>query len=326
MNNILIIQTASIGDVILATNLLENLHRQYPNAKIDFLLKNGNQPLFEGHPFLNEVLIWDKSKNKYKNFRRLLFAIRKKRYDLIINVQRFLSTGILTAFSKAKTTAGFKKNPCSFLFTHSFSHSIGDNTHEIDRNLSLISKWLHNPQRIVKLYPTAKDIDFTAKYKLSPYISISPASLWFTKQLPAEKWAELIAKIPNNLTVYLLGGKNDKTLCEEIAKNARNDKVQILAGGLTLLQSAALMRDAQMNFVNDSAPLHLCSAVNAATTAVFCSTVPQFGFAPLSDNALVVECREDLACRPCGLHGHNACPQTHFKCGYGIDTGELAAF
>jgi len=323
MNKILIIQTASIGDVILATVLIENLHREYPNAKIDFLLKDGNQPLFEEHPFLHKVLIWDKSKNKYKNLFKLSHQIRRIRYDLVVNVQRFLSTGLLTVFSKAKTTTGFKKNPCSFLFTHSFPHCISDNIHEIDRNLSLISFLIQNPKRIVKLYPTKKDIDCVEKYKNGQYITISPASLWLTKQLPTEKWVEFIEKIPNNISVYLLGSEKDKNLCGKIVKNVDNKNLFILAGELSLLQSAALMQDAQMNFVNDSAPLHLCSAVDAATTAIFCSTVPQFGFAPLSSNAAVVECRENLECRPCGLHGYKTCPQKHFKCGYGIDVAEF---
>ena len=69
-----------------------------------------------------------------------------------------------------------------------------------------------------------------------------------------------------------------------------------------------------MNYVNDSAPLHIASAVDAPVTAVFCSTVPAFGYGPLSTNAHVVETEEKLACRPCGPHGHGKCPEGHFKC------------
>ena len=78
-----------------------------------------------------------------------------------------------------------------------------------------------------------------------------------------------------------------------------------------------------MNFVNDSAPMHLASSVNAKTTAIFCSTVPEFGFGPLSDLSQVVEIKEKLKCRPCGLHGKKACPEGHFKCGFEIETKAL---
>jgi heptosyltransferase-2 len=74
------------------------------------------------------------------------------------------------------------------------------------------------------------------------------------------------------------------------------------------------MKYAEMNYVNDSAPMHLASAVNAPVTAYFCSTIPEFGFGPLSENSTVVQTTEKLPCRPCGLHGKRKCPEGHFKC------------
>ena len=79
------------------------------------------------------------------------------------------------------------------------------------------------------------------------------------------------------------------------------------------------MQNAKMNYVNDSAPMHIASAMNAPTTAIFCSTIPAFGFGPLSDNSKIVETLEKLDCRPCGIHGYSACPKGHFKCGFGIE-------
>ena len=70
--------------------------------------------------------------------------------------------------------------------------------------------------------------------------------------------------------------------------------------------------------------MHLCSAMNANVTAVFCSTIPEFGFGPLATNSNVVQCRETLACKPCGLHGWKKCPEGHFKCG-DINVGDLIA-
>ncbi|MDP4826507.1 MAG: hypothetical protein NWR73_02395, partial [Flavobacteriales bacterium] len=61
-----------------------------------------------------------------------------------------------------------------------------------------------------------------------------------------------------------------------------------------------------------------CSAVDAPVTAIFCSTIPEFGFGPLGKKAHVVQTPEKLACRPCGLHGYKACPQKHFACAKGI--------
>ena len=58
--------------------------------------------------------------------------------------------------------------------------------------------------------------------------------------------------------------------------------------------------------------------MNAPTAAIFCSTIPEFGFGPLSDNSQIIQVSEKLDCRPCGLHGKKACPQGHFKCGFDI--------
>ena len=78
-----------------------------------------------------------------------------------------------------------------------------------------------------------------------------------------------------------------------------------------------------MNFTNDSAPMHFCSSVNAPTTSIFCSTVPAFGFTPLSTDSKIIQTKEHLTCRPCGLHGHKKCPKGHFKCSTTINIKEL---
>ncbi len=109
MKKILIIQTASIGDVILATPLLENLHRKYPDAVIDMMVKKGTESLFASHLYLGKLYIWNKSDHKLRNLYDILKEIQSERYDLLINVQRFFLTGLVTAFSRAKKTIGFNR-------------------------------------------------------------------------------------------------------------------------------------------------------------------------------------------------------------------------
>src|SRR5215467_2333249 len=117
MQRLLIIQTAFIGDVVLATSLIEKLHHHYPDAQIDFLVRKGNEGLLAGHPWLHELLVWDKREYKLRNLWKTIRIVRKRKYDKVINVQRFASTGLLTVFSGARETIGFDKNPLSFLFT-----------------------------------------------------------------------------------------------------------------------------------------------------------------------------------------------------------------
>lgn len=320
---ILVIQTAFIGDVILATGLLEKIHHQFPDANIDFLVRKGNESLMNDHPFLRETIVWDKKGGKYRNLLQLISRVRKTRYDLVVNVQRFANSGLITALSKAHTKIGFDKNPFSWSFDTKVPHEIGNNVHEVVRNHDLIRTLTDGEHHNPKLYPSKKDFETIEQWQSKPYLCMAPASVWFTKQFPKEKWIELIKAIPFEGNIFLLGAPSDFDLCSEIIEKSGDTRAQNLCGKLSLLQSAALMKNAEMNYVNDSAPMHLASSVNAKTCAIFCSTVPEFGFGPLADESHVVQVKETLDCRPCGLHGKKSCPQGHFKCGFDITTAQL---
>lgn len=325
MEKVLVIQTAFIGDAILGTALIEKLHQQYPESRIDYLVRNGNQSLFNGHPFLNEVLVWNKNGSKYAELFRILKTIRSNKYDAVFNIQRYMASGILTAFSGAKQKIGYRNNPLSFLFSRSVEHRFGkgfENVHEVDRVADLIAE--NSARTASKLYPSDADFEAVSKFQGTTFITIAPASVWFTKQLPTDKWVELIDRIPASINVFLIGGGSDASVVAEIAAKCKR-QITDLSGKLKLLETAALMKGAVMNFANDSAPVHLASAVNAPMCEVFCSTVPEFGFAPLSDRSYMVQSKEKLDCRPCGMHGRSACPKGHFKCATTIDVSEMVA-
>jgi heptosyltransferase-2 len=306
---ILIIQTAFLGDVILSTSVVNSIKAQYPKAQVDLLVKKGNEGLVLGHPNLNRVLIFDKSR-KWREMLRIIRANRATRYDFIINLHRFASSGLIAVLSQSKII-GFDKNPLARFYTMKLPHPISKGIHEIDRNFSLIAalgvKHLVKPS----IVPSKEAMQKVTEYQEAPYVCFAPASVWATKQLPMEKWVELSEK--QDHVIYLLGGPNDRTRCETI-KTKSPARIQNLAGELSLMESVALMKGAVRNYVNDSGPLHFASAVNAPITAYFCSTVTDFGFGPLSDDSEVNEVT-GLACRPCGLHGKKECPEGHFKCG-----------
>jgi heptosyltransferase-2 len=268
-------------------------------------------------------LTWNKKENKRKNLFRLLKTIRSSKYDKVINLQRFAATGLLTGFSKAKERIGFDKNPISFLFTKKVSHHFKEGIHEVERNNKLIEIFTDSTFNKPKLYPTSENETEILPYTHSPYVCLFPASVWFTKQYPEEKWIDLINQMPAQFNIYLLGGKTDVEMCERIMTKAVNKNVKILAGKLNFLSSAALMKSAKMNYTNDSAPLHFASATDAPVTAIFCSTIPEFGFYPISKKPFIVQTDLPLSCKPCSLHGLRKCPLGHFKCGYTIETTKL---
>jgi ADP-heptose:LPS heptosyltransferase len=323
MKRYLIIQTAFLGDVVLATSMIESIHATAPDIKISMLVRDGNQHLLKDHPYLEHVIVWKKNSGKIKSLLHVINEIRKIRFDAVINLQRFFSSGLITAVSGSPVRSGFSKNPLSFLFSHKTVHVIGDGRHETERNISLLKGIIDVSCLKPKLYPSEKDKTKTSAFKDQPYVTMAPASVWFTKQLPVQKWIELCGRVPDHIKVYLIGAPSDKQLCDKILSGSGRNNILNLAGEFSILQTASLMENAQMNFVNDSGPLHLASAMNAPVTAFFCSTVPAFGFGPLSEQSSIIETKQPLTCRPCGLHGKKECPEKHFRCGTEIDLTDI---
>jgi heptosyltransferase-2 len=321
---ILVIQTAFIGDVVLATALLESIHQNNPNTSISILVRKGNEALFKAHPFINQVLVWDKQQNKYGHWLQLLNTIRRNNFDAVLNVQRYAATGLWTALSGAKMKIGFDKNPFAFLFTHKIKHqSVGNGLHEIERNHALLSPLGSLPKATPALYPSIEDEKLVVAYQAQPYLCIAPASVWFTKQFPVQQWIKLLKQIPFNGPIYLLGGPGDKPLNDQIMQALQMSNLVNMAGRLSFLASAALQKKAVLNYVNDSAPMHFASAVNAPVAAIYCSTIPDFGYGPLSSKSFIIETKQVLACRPCGLHGKKQCPLQHFKCAETIELEQI---
>jgi len=318
----LIIQTASLGDVILSSSLVESIHAYSSEIVIDILIKKEYFILFENHPYLNNVFLLDRKSNKIIEMIRLLKLIRNMNYDAVFCVQRFFTAGLLASFSKSKIRSGFKKSPFSFLFTHAFQHHL-NGIHETERNHVLLSCVGITKLASPKLYCTEEQITAVKKYQNASYITIAPASLWHTKQFPIEKWIEFINEVPEFINVYIIGSKEDTVLGKKILLNLTRKNCYNICGEFNIMETAAFMKGATMNFMNDSAPLHLASAIDAPATAVFCSTVPAFGFGPLGANNTIVETDLQLDCRPCGIHGKKKCPKQHFKCAYTIDIQNL---
>jgi len=325
---ILIIQTAFIGDTILASHFARAVKDLYPDSKIHFFLRKGNESVIQGLPTIEKTWVWDKAGGKTKNLMKLISELREIKFDMVFNLHRHFNSGLVSAMMKSPFKAGFKQNPLSMFYTRKINHQIPDprGWHEVQRNLELIPDYkIADNSKIYKpeLPIQQKNIDKVSQYVNDNYFVVAPASVWFTKAWSEHKYRELTAELSKMGKVYFIGAPSDKELCDRIREGFPN--TENLCGGLNLLDSAALMKNARRVFVNDSAPLHLASCVNAKTTAVFCSTVPAFGYTPLADDSVVVDVGNELSCRPCGLHGYKACPLGHFKCSEDIEIRKVLA-
>lgn len=153
----------------------------------------------------------------------------------------------------------------------------------------------------------------------TPLVALAPGSVWATKRWPSyEALAGALVHLPalHGGRLIVLGAAGDRPLAAAIAaavRDAGEAPVIDATGQLTLLGSAALLARCRVLVSNDSAPLHLASAMNTPTVALFGPTVPALGFGPLADQRVVVE-HSALPCRPCHAHGPMQCPLGHWRC------------
>ena len=199
--------------------------------------------------------------------------------------------------------------PWSFLYTEARPKpAVG---HESDRLLALANMppGVYPPH----LRPTAEDEQAAAHLGEGPFVALAPGSIWGSKRWPY--YAELAGRLAAEVAVVVVGGTADVALGDEIVKavGPSGRRAVNACGTLTLRQSAALIGRAQLLVTNDSAPLHLATAMGTPIVAVFGPTVTEFGFGPLrpGDVALGVD---GLQCRPCSPHGPPQCPLGHHRC------------
>jgi heptosyltransferase-2 len=320
-NKVLIIQTAFLGDAILISSLLEKIRIESPDTSIHLLVRKGNESIFQAYPHKNLVKVWayDK-KQKWDSWRSLQKDLKLECFDQVFVAQRFFGMGLLSLSIGAKKVVGFDKNPLSWFFTERVSHEWGTGKHETIRNTALISSWLG--AKVYKPFLSPADKELPNALLSKKYICISPGSVWETKRLPVRVWIDFIKLLPKNQPVVLMGAPNEVHLAEEIASACPESKIINEAGKHGLVDAIRIYQHSLMSYMNDSGPMHICSAVDTPTVAVFCSTIPAFGFGPLASWSRIVEV-ERLECRPCGDHGKKSCPLIHYACGNQITGNQL---
>jgi heptosyltransferase-2 len=330
ISKILIIQTAFLGDVILCTPLIKAIRKLFPNSFISFLLIPQTKNILENNPHLNEIIVYDKKGREkgVKNFFRMVEKIKKRNFDLAIIPHRYLRSALLAYLAKIPQRIGFDKSIGSFLFTKRVTYQ--NNWHEVERNLSLLSDFNHGLlDRTPELFPGSEDFSYASQLlrdsgvkENDKMVGIAPGSVWATKRWLPERFAEVSDFLIEEAgaKVIFLGSKEDEKLCSEIAK-LMEEKPVILTGKTNILQSAAIISKCEVILSNDSAPVHIASAMRKPVVAIFGSTVPEFGFAPYGEGNIIIE--KKMKCRPCGIHGENRCPKKHFKCMTEITTQEV---
>ncbi|MBW7888742.1 MAG: lipopolysaccharide heptosyltransferase II [Bacteroidetes bacterium] len=327
--NILVFQTAFLGDVVLTLPMIQLLKKQYPSASIDVVTTPRAADLLLHHPAIRSIIYYDKRKTQ-KGISGILSLARKlsgKNYDVAVVPHRSFRSAVVVALSNIPHRITFDSSSAKFLYNHIVPYK--NEKHEIERNIALLSPFQISfyKKEFPNLYPSVNDIAAVNKMLFEreilehhKIIAIAPGSVWNTKRWLLERYAELSAMLAEEgLCVVIIGGKEDSKLGATILEKASHKNIFDVTGKLSLLQSAELINRCKVLVTNDSAPLHLAVAMRTPIVAIFGPTVPAFGFGPYGPNDIVVE-RNGLPCRPCSIHGSDECPIGTFDCMIEIKT------
>ena len=325
---ILLIKPSSLGDIIHALPVLTALRRTWPNAHIAWLVGSSFASLLAGHPLLNEVIPFDRQRYGrmwrspaiFIEFWRFVGAIRRKRFDLVIDLQGLIRSGILSYFGGARTRVGFADaREAAWLFYNRRVRCPADALHAVEKNLHVArSLGLEvDPVEFSLPISTAEQretddlLAAAAGGPIDGFTAVVVGARWPSKLWPTQRFAELIDRIHagGGPRCVLVGAPSDRGPASAISRDCRGELRPIdLVGQTSLRQLVAVLARAQRVVCLDSGPMHIAAALNRPLTAIFGPTDPH-RTGPYSPSAQVV--RLTLPCSPCLRRD---CPLRHHDC------------
>jgi len=306
-HKILIIKPSSLGDVVHSLPFLNVLKDNFPKAEIHWIIAKGLNELLEGHPMINKLWIinkdaWKRIKSvriTIKELRALFKSLKAEKYDLVVDLQGLLRSGIIAKATGAPVRVGFKeaREGSRFFYTHTVRS--GKDVHAVDRNLE-IAKFLGCDISDIRFpFPLSFSRQLSAasggiSHQLhKEYAVMAPGARWETKRWHPERFGKLAAMLPVNSVV--VGGKSDIDTADIVVKNSRSNALSV-AGKTTLRELIEIIRNARFVITNDSGPMHIAAALGVPVFAIFGPTNPM-RTGPYGSSHVII--KKDLECSPC---------------------------
>jgi len=308
ITRILIIKLRGIGDVVLSTIVIRNIKLRFPDARIDFLTEKPGKLALTGIEEINDILLLDR--NSFIEKAKLVFHIRKNKYDLILDLFSNPTTAIITFLSGSGLRAGFPYRGRKYAYNLS-GPSDREKYHSAELNLKMLEE--------IKIPVTSKELLFSLSAEEKAFaeeyfyksgisgkrvIGILPSGGWNSKKCPPDKFAELASAVYNkyDAELLILWGPGDLNDAKEI-RSALNVKTHF-APESSIKEMAALTALCDCVIANDSGPMHISAALGIPTLALFGPTNPalQGPYGIKNETAILNE----LGCIICN---HTECPK-----------------
>jgi len=306
---ILVIKFSSLGDIILSTAAIRSIRERFGNNyKISFLVGEEAKEVLLRCPYIDELLVCD-IKNKDKGLKGILNLgkiLRKKNFDLVIDLQNNRKSHILSFLTLSQRRYGYDNGKFGFLLTHRIKDEkppIEPITHQF-RILKMLGIDLADSR--LELWPSEADEQYIEELLIGQWlganqkiigINISASERWLAKSWPVRHMVKLCEELGlRDMRVVITGTEKDLAQANALISMVKNAKLINACAKTSVNQLACLIQRCSVYISADSSPLHIAAAVNTPFVALFGPTDPRRHLPTVKNYAVI---SKDLPCSPC---------------------------
>jgi ADP-heptose:LPS heptosyltransferase len=309
VHRILVIKLRAVGDVLLSTVVTKNLRLAYPLAQIHYLTESPSLEVLKGNQYVDDVLVYDK---KSMNGLGLIRTVRRRRYDLVIDLFGNPRTALLTRLSGAGQRVGFRFRGRKYAY-NVVAEPRGNRVHNTQFNLdALEALGVAIQDRSIYFSFDEADARYVDSFLPPEFtngsfvVCINSGGGWYTKRWDLDRFATLADRLAGefNARIVLPWGPGQLPEVEEIRRKMAREA--FIPPATTLRQLGALARRCSIFVSNDSGPMHIAAAVGTPVLGIYGPTDPLLQ-GPYGANHVVVR-NEALDCLGCNL---TSCPIGH---------------
>ena len=314
---ILIVLTAGIGDLILASKGIRSIRKGYPGAEIHLLTSTDAAPLARHYPYVDfvwpfPIREWKAGKLRFTNLVGVMKRLRGRASDLAVNLYASQSAagafrmGCLLMFSGASERVGIDSNGLGLFLTKGIPAASLSGRHVVDAmaEIARTAGGVADDRGIEVFWGPAAEECCRRLMPAGPdggrpVVGINPGGNRRNRRWSPGNFAVMADGLieQEDAVIVLLGGPGEEGIAEAILRCMRNDVLN-LSGRLALEELACVISRLNVLITNDSAPMHIASATGTPQVTLFGPEDPA-AFHPYTDPGLYEIACADIGCRPC---------------------------
>jgi heptosyltransferase III len=322
LQNILVVRTDRLGDVILTLPILPLIRECHPGARVSMLLSRYTGEIVDGNPHVDALLWYDDVDRHPVPFRDIVRRLRNERFDAVIVVHPTFRLAWIMRLAGIPVRVGTGYRYYSGLFNRRvYEHRKDARRHELEYNTQLLKQIgcsvpdvVERPQYGIGIFPEAAErvrrLKESAGLGGRPYVIIHPGSGGSAREWPLQSFARLAENLLSrkNVDIIITGSREEEPRAHELLRLAGGGAVSF-AGMLTLKDLAALIHSASLFVSNSTGPLHLAVAVGTPVLGLYpqLTAMSPKRWGPYGGKSRVVVPDKPIDCAECSGSGGGSC-------------------